>query len=356
MRRSSVITNRGAFFGLLAALLFGASTPAAKILLNSASPQLIAGLLYLGSGIGLVAVRIAGARRAQSEAPLRGADWLWLGGATLTGGIAGPVLLVNGLAHATAATASLLLNLEGVATALIAWLAFREHTSRRMVVGMAVILVGAMALAWGGRPTFGAALGPLLIAGACVCWAIDNNLTRNISGGDPFIIAAIKSLSAGSINTAAGVFLLHDRLPGVRIAGLIALVGFFGYGLSLVCFVLALRHAGTARTGAYFSAAPFVGAILSIWLLHGAVDWRLGVAGLLMAIGVYLHLTEEHVHKHVHGPLEHAHAHIHDEHHRHEHESGAPPGEPHSHLHRHDPLVHSHAHYPDLHHRHEHDR
>ena len=349
------MTNRVAFYGLLSALLFGASTPAAKMLLGTTSPQLVAGLLYLGSGIGLAAVRAGGARSAPHEAPLRGTDWLWLAGATIAGGIAGPVLLMNGLARTTAATASLLLNLEAVATALIAWLVFREHTSRRMVAGMSVILLGAVILAWNGPISAGAALGPLLIAGACLSWAIDNNLTRNISGGDPYVIASVKSIVAGAITTSIGLLLLHDRLPDVRIAGLIGLVGFFGYGLSLVCFIFAMRYGGTARTSAYFSTAPFVGAILSVLFLHGTFDWRLAVAGALMAVGIYAHVTEEHSHEHAHDALEHEHAHVHDEHHAHAHGPQDPIGEPHSHRHRHEPLIHAHPHFPDLHHRHEHE-
>ncbi len=346
--------NRGAFFGLVSAVLFGASTPAAKLLLGAASPQLIAGLLYLGSGIGLAATQ-AFLGRSVSEAPLRRADWPWLTGATLAGGIFGPVLLLNGLARTTAAATSLLLNLETVATALIAWFVFREHTTPRMILGTLVIVLGAMVLAWSGTPTLANASGPLLVAAACAFWAIDNNLTRNISGGNPFTIATIKSVVAGCVNTTAALFLFHDRLPGIAVVAVIGFVGYVGYGLSLVCFVLALRNAGTARTSAYFSTAPFVGALASIGLFHGEVDWRLGIAGLLMGIGVYLHLTEKHAHEHIHSASGHEHVHVHDEHHRHEHAPGDLLGEPHSHAHRHEMLVHSHPHFPDLHHRHGHD-
>ena len=313
----------------------------------------MAGLLYLGSGAGLGLVRLVGKRGAR-EAPLRGRDWAWLGGAISLGGIVAPVLLVNGLAVTSAAAASLLLNLEGVATALLAWIAFREHTSRAMIVGTALVVLGAATLSWTGHPSLGALWGPLLIAAACLCWAVDNNLTRNISGGDPYVIATTKGLVSGVVNTGIGLVLLHDALPAPGVTALTAIVGFFGYGLSLVCFVLALRSAGTARTGAYFSTAPFVGAALSVAFLRSPFDWRLVLAGALMAAGTYLHLREDHGHMHTHDPLEHDHAHVHDAHHGHEHAPGDPPGESHAHPHRHSRQTHAHPHFPDAHHRHDH--
>jgi len=313
----------------------------------------VAGLLYLGSGIGLGLLRLV-AKRGAREAPLRGTDWAWLGGAVVLGGIVAPVLLVNGLAISSAADTSLLLNLEGVATALLAWLAFREHTSPAMIVGTALVVLGAATLSWTGHPSAGELRGPLLIAAACLCWAIDNNLTRNVSGGDPYAIATIKGLVSGVVNMAIGLVLLHDALPAPAVIALSAIVGFFGYGVSLVCFVLALRSAGTARTGAYFSTAPFVGAALSVAFLHSPFDWRLILAGALMALGTYFHVAERHGHAHTHEPLEHDHAHVHDEHHRHDHAPGDPAGEPHAHPHRHTPLTHAHPHFPDAHHRHDH--
>lgn len=313
----------------------------------------MAGLLYLGSGIGLGLVRLV-TKRGAREAPLRGTDWAWLGGAIVLGGIVAPVLLVNGLVISSAADASLLLNLEGVATALLAWLVFREHTSPAMVAGTTLVVMGAATLSWTGHLAPGEARGPLLIAAACLCWAIDNKLTRNVSGGDPYAVAIIKGLVSGAVNTAIGLVLLHDALPAPGVIALSAIVGFFGYGVSLVCFVLALRSAGTARTVGYFSTAPFVGAALSVAILHSPFDWRLVLAGALMALGTYLHVGERHGHAHTHEPLEHDHAHVHDEHHRHDHAPGDPAGEPHAHPHRHTPLTHAHPHFPDAHHRHDH--
>jgi drug/metabolite transporter (DMT)-like permease len=205
----------------------------------------------------------------------------------------------------------------------------------------------------GAPPTSG--IGAAAIAGACLAWGLDNNLTRRLSAADPVQIAAIKGLAAGVVNLvlalAAGA-----AMPYMVALGSAALIGFLGYGVSLVLFVLALRHLGTARTAAYFSMAPFIGALVAIALLGEAVTPQLIGAGLLMAVGLYLHLAERHEHEHRHEALVHEHRHLHDEHHRHEHLPGDPAGEPHSHPHRHAPLVHRHPHYPDLHHRHAHNR
>ena len=347
----------GAPLAILSAALFGASTPFAKMLLGGGvSPWLLAGLLYLGSGVGLgivVIVRKAGGR-AWSEAPLRRGNLPWLALVVLSGGVVGPVLLMLGLAATPAATASLLLNLEGLATMAIAWLMFRENVDRRLLTGAAAILAGAVVLSWQGGPS-GFGWGTLAIAGACLAWGIDNNLTRQLSAADPVQIALIKGLAAGAVNLALAVA-AGAHLPSAPAIAGAALIGFLGYGLSLVLFVLALRHLGAARTGAYFSIAPFIGAGLAVTLFGEPVTAGLGVAGGLIAAGVYLHLAERHGHEHAHQPLDHEHRHVHDEHHRHQHEPGDPVGEPHSHPHRHLPTVHTHPHYPDLHHRHRHTR
>ena len=345
----------GAPLAIGSAILFGASTPLAKLLLGGGvSPWLLAGLLYLGSGLGLAT--ILGARRSlgivSSEAPLRRADVPWLLAVIVCGGVAGPLLLMLGLARTPASSAALLLNLEGLATMAIAWLVFKENTDRRILIGAAAILAGAIALSWsGGSVPIG--WGAVLIAGACLAWGIDNNLTRKLSGADPLQIAAAKGLVAGTANLAlalAGGAAIP--LPSV-IAGA-ALIGLLGYGVSLVFFVLALRQLGSARTAAYFSTAPFIGALLAIAMFHEPVTLQLGAAAVLMGIGLWLHLAERHEHAHVHDAQEHEHSHSHDAHHQHAHGPSDPAGEPHSHWHRHAPLSHSHPHYPDLHHRHGH--
>jgi drug/metabolite transporter (DMT)-like permease len=353
--RTSQIMPVSIALALLSAALFGASTPAAKALLGALSPWLLAGLLYLGSGLGL-GLALAGRRLLRlggGEAPLRAPDLPWLAGAVLSGGVAGPVLLMAGLARTTASTAALLLNLEGLATMSLAWVVFRENVDRRLMLGASAILAGALLLSWNGALVGGLQPGALLIAGACVAWGVDNNLTRKISAADPLQIAAIKGGVAGLVNVTIGL-VLGAALPPPGAVAWAGLVGLLGYGVSLMCFILALRHLGAARTGAYFSTAPFVGAVLSLAMFGDPVTPWLFAAAALMALGVWLHLTEDHAHRHVHETLEHEHAHAHDAHHRHRHSRGDPPGEPHTHPHRHAPLAHSHPHYPDLHHRHRH--
>jgi drug/metabolite transporter (DMT)-like permease len=341
------------WLALLAAALFGASTPFVKLLVGEASAPVLAGLLYLGSGIGLAAARLArdGGWRPSG---LARSEWPWFAGAIAFGGMLGPLLLVVGLAHASAGTASLLLNLEAVLTAALAWIVFREHADRRIVAGMALIVAGGVALSWPADGAgAGSATGALAVAGACLCWAIDNNLTRKVSASDALFIAGVKGLVAGSANLALALA-FGQALPGWTAAGAAMLVGLLGYGLSLVLFVLALRELGTARTGAYFSTAPFVGAALSLVLLGEAAPAPFWLAACLMGLGVWLHLTERHGHAHTHDALAHTHAHAHDAHHRHEHDASWDGREPHTHPHTHAPITHSHRHFPDIHHRHGH--
>jgi drug/metabolite transporter (DMT)-like permease len=352
-------SRRGVGLALAAALLFGVSAPFAKFLLQGTSPQLLAGLLYLGSGAGLLVVWVRRRRSTEAarETALARRDVPWLVGAIGVGGVLAPLLLMIGLTQTPASGASLLLNLEGVFTALIAWSIFRENFDRRIALGMLAIVAGGIVLSWEGRLSWGGLAGPLAVSAACLCWGIDNNLTQKVSAGDPVQIAMVKGLAAGSVNTAIAL-LLGANWPAVpNVVGALFL-GFLSYGVSLVLFVLALRHLGTARTGAYFSTAPFVGAVLSLAMFRERPTPLLLFAAGLMALGVWLHLTERHEHAHRHKGMEHDHAHLHDEHHQHVHVSSDPPvtdPTPHTHRHRHEPLVHTHPHYPDIHHRHEHD-
>jgi drug/metabolite transporter (DMT)-like permease len=355
VRSFAVHRYRGILSALGSALLFGASTPLAKLVVLSAEPVLIAGLLYLGSGIGLAIWRTvrAGSLASGTETPLARTDLPWLAGATLAGGVAGPVLLLLGLLTTEASAASLLLNLEAVATAAIAWLVFRENVDRRVGAGFTLIVLGGVLLSLPQDAGFAISGGALLIAAACLCWGIDNNLTRRISGSDPSQIAMWKGLIAGIVNSGLALA-MGARFPGAGITLGVAAIGFLGYGVSLVLFVRALRHLGAARAGAYFSTAPFAGAALAFVLGEGRLDGAFCAAGVLMLIGVWLHLSERHEHEHVHEPQEHEHLHYHDEHHQHQHSPGDPSGEPHSHRHQHTRLAHSHPHYPDTHHRHHH--
>jgi drug/metabolite transporter (DMT)-like permease len=343
---------KGVGSALLAALLFGAGTPLAKVLLGQLPPLLLAGLLYLGSGIGLTALRLVRRRRGATTSGLTRSDVPWLMGAVVSGGLIGPILLMVGLQTMPASAAALLLNLEGVFTALIAWFVFRENFDRRIALGMALIVAGGVVLSWQGAQGHALPAGALAVAGACLFWAIDNNLTQRVSTADPLLLASVKGLAAGMVNSTLGV--LRGPLPELGAAVPAMMLGLVAYGLSLALFVVALRHLGTARTGAYFSLAPFIGAAVGVVLLREPLGTALLIAGGLMAAGTWLHLTERHEHEHTHEPLEHAHAHVHDEHHRHEHEPGTDPGEPHTHPHVHERLVHRHPHYPDIHHRHRH--
>ena len=341
---------------LLAALFFGASTPLAKLLVADISPILLAGLLYAGSGLGLGAwllLRRLRARRPRSEAGLQRRDAPWLAGAVFFGGVLGPVLLMVGLTNTPASTASLLLNTESVLTAVVAWIVFRENVDVRIFLGMLAIVAGGVILSWSQSTSAELPWGAFAIAGACACWAIDNNLTRAVSGGDPVQIAAIKGGVAGAINIAIAL-VIGQRFPDALHVVSAGTIGLVGYGISLVAFVLALRHLGAARTGAYFSTAPFVGAGLSLVLLSELPGFGFWVAGALMALGVWLHVSEHHEHEHIHEVLDHEHLHTHDDHHQHAHDFEWDGGEPHSHPHKHEPMIHSHPHYPDLHHRHGH--
>lgn len=281
--------RRGGLLAIAAAALFGASTPAAKAVVSGIHPLMLAGLLYLGSGIGLTLLRIAS---GQAGWAFKRADLPWLAAAVAFGGVAGPALLMLGLTTVTGSAASLLLTLEGVFTTLIAWIVFREPFNLRIGLGMIAIVAGAALLSFAGGSGRAAIGGALAVSAACLCWAIDNNCTSRISHADAPALAAVKGLVAGIVN--AGLALTAGVVvPPARSIALAGLIGLFGYGISLVLFVLALRQVGAARTGAYFSTAPFLGAVLSLVFLRDTWSWSLLGAGLLMALGVWLHLTEQ---------------------------------------------------------------
>ena len=342
-------------YALASAALFGVSTPAAKFLVGSIHPVTLAGLLYCGAGVGLAVLKrfLPSIVTGAPEVAVSRAELPWLAGAIGAGGVLGPLLLMFGLSRTEAATASLLLTLEGAATALMARFIFHENIDRRIAVGMGSLVAGAAALSWSGAPSFDSIIGPLAIAGACVAWGLDNNLTRKVSLADPLQIAMLKGLVAGPFNLILGLSISREApsLSGILLTGV---VGFVGYGVSLALFVVALRGLGTARTGAYFSTAPFIGSAVAVIVLGEPVTAQLLVAAALMAFGVWLHLTEHHEHEHVHETLVHAHPHVHDIHHQHAHSASDPPVEPHTHSHEHRPMRHVHPHVPDMHHTHRH--
>ena len=343
LRRPGVLAALGA------AILFGAGTPLAKLLLDVVNPWLLAGLLYLGSGVGLTLYRWLShapvVRLPRKEAP-------WFAGAILAGGIVAPVLLMFGLTGMPASGASLLLNAESVFTALLAWFAFKENFDRRIALGMLAIVAGAVVLSVPSGARISGLWPTLAILGACFAWGVDNNLTRKVSLTDATWIASVKGLVSGIVNLGLA-FSLGASIPAWPDFAGAMLVGLLAYGVSLALFVVGLRHLGTARTGAYFSVAPFFGAMLAV-LMGEPITLPLLMAGALMALGTGLHLTEHHEHRHEHEDTEHSHEHFHDEHHQHEHDYPVTPGTKHSHPHRHEPLVHTHPHFPDSHHRHSH--
>jgi drug/metabolite transporter (DMT)-like permease len=334
-----------------AVLVFG------LLLVGELHPLLLAGFLYIGSGLGLAATllirRVGRADKPPIDWPPRH-DWPALAAAIVLGGAIAPTLLMFGLQQTPASVTSLLLNLESVLTALLAWVVFREHVDRRIALGMMLIVAGGLALSWHPGQHESISLGSLLIPGACLCWAADNNFTRKVSNGDAVLLTCMKGLAAGVINLSLA-WLLDLRFPalGSPMAGAL-ITGFIGYGVSLTLFVLALRHLGAARTGAYFSLAPFVGVIIALLFQHEPLTVQLLVAAALMALGLWLHLTEHHEHDHTHQPLEHAHVHTHDAHHQHEHDFPWKSDVPHTHNHQHVVLTHRHPHFPDTHHQHGH--
>jgi len=349
MKLSALAHSPGVKAALLAALLFGAATPLAKLFLLNNSPWMLAGLFYMGSGLGLTVYR----RLTHAEPVVlpAGERW-WFLGAVAAGGVIAPVLMMVGLTHMPASGASLLLNAEGVLTALLAWCVFKENVDRRIALGMLAIVAGAVILSWPEQASLRAQWPALLIVAACLAWAIDNNLTRRVSLNDATWVASVKGLIAGTSNLLMAT-LAGASLPSLPVIGGAMLLGLLAYGVSLTLFVIALRHLGTARTGAYFSVAPFLGAVLAL-ILGEPVTPGLLLAGGLMAWGVWLHLSEQHAHEHVHPDTAHEHEHTHDEHHQHAHDFPVPAGTRHRHFHQHERLEHRHAHYPDAHHQHRH--
>jgi drug/metabolite transporter (DMT)-like permease len=340
---------------LVAALLFGASAPLAKLLLGEIEPILLAGLLYLGSGIGLLGVKFfqrANQKGINNEARVQRSDFGWLAGAILAGGVAAPITLLYSLKNTPAATASLLLNFEGVATTLIAFFAFKEAVGRRAWWAVALVTSASIILSVNPKDEWGFSLGALGIISACILWGMDNNFTRNISAKDPFAIVTLKGLIAGSFSLILALA-LGSRLPSWQaILGALVLGG-LSYGASIVLFIHAMRGLGAARTSALFGTAPIAGILLSILLFREFPGWLFLVAFPLMVVGAILLANEEHQHSHVHDMLIHEHSHTHDDgHHEHEHDDEI--SNRHAHVHAHDQLAHSHHHLPDLHHRHVH--
>ena len=344
----------GALAGLSSALLFGASVPITKRLLPEIAPVLLAGLLYLGGGLAVGAVRVL-ARRRIVEASLDRHDLPRVLAIVLLGGVVGPLALVHGVRSVSGVSGALLLNLEGPLTVLIALTVFGEHLGPRAALATGLVFGGACLLALPGASATGATQlgGVLLLALACAAWALDNNLTQGLAGKDPWQVVIAKTLGAGA-GLVSLALVLGEPLPGGRLVLVSLGLGALAYGASVLLDAFALRLLGAAREAAFFATAPFAGALLSIPVLGERLGGLQIGAGLVMVVGVALLVRERHGHEHTHEPLEHAHRHVHDAHHQHPHPEGVDPGEPHVHPHRHAPLTHVHAHVSDAHHRHAH--
>jgi len=339
----------GVICGLLAAVTFGASAPFAKQLVAHADPELLAGLLYLGAALVLV---LAGSSRRRGEPGLRRTDVPTMTAVVVAGGVAAPVLMLVGLERVSGVTGSLVLNLEAPLTMLLAVFVFAEHLSLRAWLAAALIVTGGLLLAVGPGAGAGALVGVLLVAAACACWAVDNNLTQRLTVRDPVVIVRIKATAAAAANLAIAAL----RGPGwpawwVVVAALV--LGAVSYGGSIVLDAYALRLLGAAREAALFATAPFAGVVIALVVFHEPFGLAAGLALVVMAVGTTLLLTDRHEHVHEHGTLAHEHRHTHDAHHAHAH-AGGRSAEPHSHWHVHERLVHAHPHLSDAHHRHTH--
>ncbi len=341
---------------LAAAILFGAATPASKLLLDSLAPFQLAGLLYLGAMLGMVPL-VAREARGAPVAPLDSANRRRLAAAVLFGGLAGPVLLLIGLRSSPAGSIALVLNLEGVATAVLGVLFFREHLGRVGWLGVAGALAAAVLVAGGGDwPGF---VGTLFAAAACLCWAIDNHATALIDGLSAERSTFVKGLVAGTCQLAIGAILSPwTATPGIALTALG--VGALSYGVSIALYIRAAQRVGATRAQAVFASAPFIGAALSPLVLDERPTALHAVAALLLIPSVAALFWSRHSHVHSHTAMRHTHAHRHDDpHHHHEHDpSSLPPSADteHTHEHTHEPLSHAHPHWPDLHHRHDHAR
>lgn len=341
--------QRGGLLALLAAALFGLSTPLVQGFGAGVGPFTTAALLYGGAALVAAVMR----RPATREAQLRRGDLPRLVAMASMGAVVGPVALAWGLQRTSGSSASLMLTLEAVFTALLAWRWYGETLDRRVIVAVALLLVGGVVLVLEqGLVGQVQLLGLLAVTVATVAWGIDNTLSKGVADRDPGQVVLVKAV-LGTLATVLMGWLWSEPVPGLGPALALLAVGATGYGLSLRFYLLAQRAFGAARTGSVFAFAPFIGALGAFALGDRSGSWLMGVGGLLMVCGVVLHLAERHEHAHVHEALEHEHAHTHDDgHHTHTHD--VMPSGSHSHWHHHAPVEHTHPHVPDAHHGHSH--
>lgn len=345
--------KQGPLLATLSAVLFGISPVLCKLVIGEMSPALLAGLLYLGSGIGLQILLLFQRRNSHLELlQLSPQHRIKLLGAVVSGGVIAPLCLTYGIKYGNASEVTLLLNLETVATTVIAWLIFKEYIGARVWIGKALILVAAVIVIVKSEGGFDFSLSGILVVLACIFWGIDNNLTRDVEELSSTVLASIKGLSAGIFTTMLALLFSTGTATAVQIGGSL-LIGALSYGLSLVLFVEALRKIGSARTATFFATGPFVGTLMSIALLGERPSGSYWFAVSLMLAGVFLLYNEIHRHSHTHEAITHTHKHAHDEHHRHPHEEGED-ATVHEHSHVHEVTTHTHGHWPDIHHRHTH--
>jgi len=355
MKSKYLFTIKNYKAALVAAFFFGCITPGTKFFIKTLPPQIMAGILYLAAGIGLLSILLLKKNFHSSLSRVQKVDYKWFALATLFGGIIGPAFLTYGISRISGSTASLLLNLEAVLTSLIAWFIFKEHFEKKIVYGMILIVIGCFTLSLNSTSASGVDTlgGFTLICLACLSWGIDNNVTRKISHLDPVLLASFKGLIAGTSNIFLGLLIGERVAANIDILST-GLLGFFGIGISLVAFIISLASIGTARTGAVFSTAPFIGSLISITILGESLSLPVIIALVFMGCGVWFHFSEDHDHEHPHEDLSHDHEHTHDDHHQHKHSHAAESNSCHTHKHTHKVTTHKHPHFPDIHHQHAH--
>lgn len=340
---------RGGLLALLAAALFGLSTPLVQYFGIGLGAFTTAALLYAGAALVALVMR----RPPEREASLRRSDFARLLAMAGFGAVIGPVALAWGLQRTSGSSASLMLTLEAMFTVVLAWRLYGETMDKRVVAAMLFLLSGGVALVMEQGLAGDTQLkGLLAVLLATAAWGLDNTLSRGVAERDPGQVVLVKS-SLGALATVVLAYVLAEPLPGLFAAAALLVIGATGYGLSLRLYLLAQRAFGAGRTGSVFAFAPFIGALGAYVMGNHTGSWMLVVGGILMLVGVLLHLLEAHAHAHNHEVLEHEHAHSHDDgHHLHVH--NPVPGGQHSHWHRHEPIKHTHAHVPDAHHLHMH--
>jgi drug/metabolite transporter (DMT)-like permease len=347
------MAKNGLHTALLSAILFGVSPVACKAIVGDMPAALLAGLLYLGSGVGLAGVifwQTTPVLAAFQTLSFR--QWVNFIGAIVAGGVAAPLFLAYGIRTGTATEVSLLLNFEAVTTTLLAWIIFHEHVGFRVWVGKLLIIAASALVVLAGKEGISLSVPGLSVLAACLFWGVDNNLTREIESLPAIVLASVKGLSAGVFNVLLSLVVSNGSASALQISGALV-IGALSYGASLVLFIHALRQIGTARTSTWFAAGPFIGTLLSVLLLGERPPVEYWLAALIMLSGMFFLYGETHRHPHTHDAIAHGHKHIHDEHHQHEHEDGNG-NEPHEHHHSHRVITHSHVHWPDIHHRHSH--